>query len=267
VSELAHKTGVKVPTIHAYLRQGLLPAPVRVADNRFLYDRRHVEALGLIRLLRERRHLPIETIKELLPTLLGVEGEEEHAFRSGMWEEVLRRYFPEDGPSSPQATLTAAARAMFSKKGYAETSIDEICAAAGIAKGTFYRSFASKEDVYLAAAASVADAVLDAVAAVRAPVPADDLVKAVAPYAGLLLEVASRALLGEPGHGGVVPGVVDRVADGLAHRDRGAARPGRGARRSGRGAARSHRAAARAARRAVDQAMARVTGDALGFDV
>ncbi|HZQ57685.1 MAG TPA: TetR family transcriptional regulator [Acidimicrobiales bacterium] len=244
VSELAHRTGVKVPTIHAYLRQGLLPAPVRVADNRFLYDRRHVEALGLIRLLRERRHLPIETIKELLPTLLGVEGEEEHAFRSGMWEEVLGRYFPDDGPSSPQATLTAAARAIFARRGYAETSIDEICARAGIAKGTFYRAFASKDDVYLAAAESVAGAVLDAVATTQAPVPVDDLAKALAPYAGLLLEVASRALLGEPGHGGVVPGVVDRIADGLARRQRG----------GGRGS-----------RRAVEAAMARVVGEAIGL--
>jgi hypothetical protein len=144
---------------------GPAAGPVRAAENRFLYDRRDVEALGLIRLLRERRHLPIETIKELLPTLLGVEGEEEHAFRSGMWEEVLRRYFPEGGPASPRATLTAAARALFARRGYAETSIDDICAKAGIAKGTFYRSFASKEEVYLAAAASVADAVLDAAAA------------------------------------------------------------------------------------------------------
>ncbi len=245
VSELATRTGVKVPTIHAYLRQGLLPAPVRAAENRFLYDRRHVEALGLIRLLRERRHLPIETIKELLPTLLGTEGEEEHAFRSGMWEEVLRRYFPDDGPASPNATLTATARGLFSRHGYAETSIDDICASAGIAKGTFYRSFASKEDVYLAAAASVAGAVLDAVAGTRSPVPVDDLAKAIEPYAGLLLEVASRALLGEPGHAGVVPGVVERLADGLAGRRRGAAR---------------------SARRAVDAALSRVVGEALGLD-
>jgi AcrR family transcriptional regulator len=244
VSELANKTGVKVPTIHAYLRQGLLPAPVRVADNRFLYDRRHVEALGLIRLLRERRHLPIETIKELLPSLLGSGGEEEHAFRSGMWEEVLRRYIPDESPSSPQATLTAAARAVFARRGYAETSIDEICARAGIAKGTFYRSYASKEDVYLAAAASVADAVLEEVSATQGPVPADDLAKALGPYAGLLLEVASRALLGEPGHAGVVPGVVDRLADGLARR-----------RHQGE----------RAARRAVEVAMTGVVGEALGI--
>jgi AcrR family transcriptional regulator/predicted DNA-binding transcriptional regulator AlpA len=244
VSELANKTGVKVPTIHAYLRQGLLPAPVRAAENRFLYDRRHVEALGLIRLLRERRHLPIETIKELLPTLLGVEGEEEHAFRSGMWEEVLRRYFPDEGPSSPKATLTAAARALFAQRGYAETSIDDICARAGIAKGTFYRWFASKEAVYLAAATSVADAVLDGVAATRGPVEVEDLVKAVEPYAGLLLEVASRALLGEPDHAAVVPGVVTALADGLAHR---------------------HRGQPKAARRAVEAALGTVVGDALGL--
>lgn len=244
VSELANRTGVKVPTIHAYLRQGLLPAPVRAAENRFLYDRRHVEALGLIRLLRERRHLPIETIKELLPTLLGVEGEEEHAFRSGMWEEVLRRYFPEDGTSSPRATLTAAARGLFARHGYAETSIDEICARAGIAKGTFYRSFSSKEEVYLAAAASVADAVLDGVAGTRGPVPVDDLAKALAPYAGLLLEVASRALLGEPEHADVVPGVVAQLAGTLASR---------------------HRGNARAARRVVEAAMAATVGEALGL--
>jgi AcrR family transcriptional regulator/DNA-binding transcriptional MerR regulator len=246
VSELANKTGVKVPTIHAYLRQGLLPAPVRVADNRFLYDRRHVEALGLIRLLRERRHIPIETIKVLLPTLLGVEGEEEHAFRSGMWEEVLRRYFPDDGPTSPRASLTSAARALFAKNGYAETSIDDVCARAGIAKGTFYRAFASKDEVYLAAAASIADAVLEAVAGSDTPVPVDDLAKALEPYAGLLLEVASRALLGEPGHAGIVPDVIARVSDGLAHRQRGTAR---------------------AAQRAVEAAMARIAGEALGLGV
>ena len=33
VSELAARTGVPVPTIHAYLRRGLLPAPIRVADH------------------------------------------------------------------------------------------------------------------------------------------------------------------------------------------------------------------------------------------
>ena len=145
VSELAVRTGVKVPTIHAYLRRELLPAPVRVADNRFLYDRRHVEALGLIRLLRERRRLSLTAIKEVLPTLLGVDGEHEQAFRPEMWQQVLRTYLPEEGSRSPASRLTDTARTIFCRNGYAETSIDEICTAAGMAKGTFYRFFASKD--------------------------------------------------------------------------------------------------------------------------
>jgi AcrR family transcriptional regulator len=217
VSELAARTGVPVPTIHAYLRRGLLPDPIRVADNRFLYDRRHVEAVGLVRVLRERRHLSLETIKQMLPGLLSP-GDHEHAFRPEMWEEVLRTYLPEDGGVSTAARLVTTARTMFCAAGYADTSIDEICVAAGIAKGTFYRFFASKEDVYLAAAASVADAVM----AELEPAPTDEAAAvdaaaaALAPYAPLLLEVASRALHGEAGHADVVPAIAGRIADHLA---------------------------------------------------
>lgn len=46
-----------------------------------------------------------------------------------------------------------AARAVFSREGYAATSVDEIAAEAGIAKGTVYLYFKSKEELYLAALA------------------------------------------------------------------------------------------------------------------
>ena len=61
VSVLAEKTGTPVPTIHHYRHLGLLPEATELASNRFLYDERHVEALIVIRLLRERRNLPLET--------------------------------------------------------------------------------------------------------------------------------------------------------------------------------------------------------------
>jgi AcrR family transcriptional regulator len=244
VSELASRTGVPVPTIHAYLRRGLLPDPIRVADNRFLYDRRHVEAVGLVRVLRERRHLSLDTIKQMLPGLLSPE-DHEHAFRPEMWEEVIRTYLPEDRGVSTAARLVATARAMFCRAGYGETSIDEICVAAGIAKGTFYRFFASKEDVYLAAAASVADTVI----AELGEVPADDAVDAataaLAPFTPLLLEVASRAMHGEPGHAGVVPGIAARIAAHLAPAPGGPPDAGR---------------------RAVDAALWRVVRRGLGVD-
>ena len=42
-----------------------------------------------------------------------------------------------------------AARKIFAKKGFADATMDEIAAACGLAKGTLYLYFKSKQDVYL----------------------------------------------------------------------------------------------------------------------
>lgn len=52
--------------------------------------------------------------------------------------------------------LTAATR-IFARKGYQNTSIDEIVAEASVAKGTFYNYFRSKEDIFLAIIADGTD--------------------------------------------------------------------------------------------------------------
>lgn len=44
-----------------------------------------------------------------------------------------------------------AARSVFSKSSFAEVTVDEIAAAAGLAKATVYQYFPSKQDIYLAA--------------------------------------------------------------------------------------------------------------------
>jgi AcrR family transcriptional regulator len=44
--------------------------------------------------------------------------------------------------------ILAAAIKAFGKKGFADTSVDDIAAAAKIAKGTLYLYFRSKEDIY-----------------------------------------------------------------------------------------------------------------------
>ncbi|MBL9046719.1 MAG: TetR/AcrR family transcriptional regulator [Tabrizicola sp.] len=44
-----------------------------------------------------------------------------------------------------RARLIEAARSLVRHKGYAATSVDELCAAAGVTKGAFFHHFASKE--------------------------------------------------------------------------------------------------------------------------
>ncbi len=46
--------------------------------------------------------------------------------------------------------ILTAARKVFAEKGYREATMDQIAAAAGVAKGTLYSYFPSKRDVYVA---------------------------------------------------------------------------------------------------------------------
>src|SRR3546814_16363930 len=53
---------------------------------------------------------------------------------------------------SARAKLIAEAHTTVRKQGYSATTVDQICAAAGVTKGAFFRHFASKEDLAVAAA-------------------------------------------------------------------------------------------------------------------
>ncbi len=55
-------------------------------------------------------------------------------------------------PISARIKLLDAAHAVVRRKGYAATSVDEICAAAGVTKGAFFHHFPSKEALGVAAA-------------------------------------------------------------------------------------------------------------------
>ena len=87
IADLVALTEVPPATIHYYLRHGLVPPPKRVSPNRFTYDDRHVQALRLVRLLRDRRGLPLDMIRRIMPELLRLEAEE--AFRPEMWDRAL----------------------------------------------------------------------------------------------------------------------------------------------------------------------------------
>lgn len=56
------------------------------------------------------------------------------------------------GRGSARSKLLEAALTMIRTKGYAATTVDDLCAAAGVTKGAFFHHFKSKDDLAVAAA-------------------------------------------------------------------------------------------------------------------
>ncbi|WP_336211327.1 MerR family transcriptional regulator [Nonomuraea sp. LPB2021202275-12-8] len=66
MSELSAKSGVAIPTIKYYLREGLLHQGEQMAATRAEYDGSHLRRLRLIRALLEVGRLPVAAIKQVV---------------------------------------------------------------------------------------------------------------------------------------------------------------------------------------------------------
>jgi DNA-binding transcriptional MerR regulator len=73
IGELSRLTGVPVPTIKYYLREGLLPHGERTSPNQASYDESHVHRVRLVRAMIEIGGLPIAAAREVL-TLMHEPG-------------------------------------------------------------------------------------------------------------------------------------------------------------------------------------------------
>ncbi len=224
MSELVERTGVPAATVRFYLTAGLLPPPAKVAPNRFLYDERHVELVRLVRLLRERRNLSLDAIAalipDMLPDLLG-RPESGGTFRPEMWSRVLRAPLEPSTAELARGRVLDAAVGAFTEHGYFEVTVDDVCRAAGIAKGSFYRHFASKEDLFFAAAraaGAAAAARLEAALAAHAAGAGDEraLAAALTPEIGILLDLAGLAARRREGAAATLAAVVGGLEHALS---------------------------------------------------
>ena len=66
MGELAEASGVPAPTIKHYLREGLLPEPVKTSRNMAYYPPEFVDRIRLIKQLQEERYMPLRAIKTVL---------------------------------------------------------------------------------------------------------------------------------------------------------------------------------------------------------
>jgi len=234
MGELAARTGVPPASIHHYLKLGLLPEAGRVSANRFLYDERHVLGLRLIRTLRQRRRLALAEVRRILPELLYLE--EEEAFRPEIWDRAL-------APSRrqhPSQRILSAAKDAFGRRSYGEVNVEDICALARVAKGSFYRHYRSKDLLFLAAATSVAGDVASAFeqdVSRTGPVSADRaaaiLSGHLAPHASLFLELLARSLRAGTGDSEVAAEIFQTASSRIGRWVRGGGSLERGSRTIG----------------------------------
>ena len=66
MKELAEASGVSAGTIKHYLREGLLPEPVKTSRNMAYYPAEFVDRIKLIKQLQEERFMPLKVIKGML---------------------------------------------------------------------------------------------------------------------------------------------------------------------------------------------------------
>jgi DNA-binding transcriptional MerR regulator len=66
MGELVEASGVSAATIKHYLREGLLPEPVRTSRNMAYYPPEFIERIKLIKQLQEERFMPLKVIKGVL---------------------------------------------------------------------------------------------------------------------------------------------------------------------------------------------------------
>ncbi|MGQ9694722.1 MAG: MerR family transcriptional regulator [Thermodesulfobacteriota bacterium] len=69
IRELVKKTKVRKETIHFYIREGLLPKPLKKGRNVADYDESYVERLLLIKEFQDKYFLPLNVIKNILKNI------------------------------------------------------------------------------------------------------------------------------------------------------------------------------------------------------
>lgn len=133
ISELAKISGVPVSTIRYYIREGLLPQPMRTGKTRAYYSNDHLKAIELIKRKKAVGNKSLEVIRE----------------------EIEKKFIQQEKasdvkvPPGHREKILLSATELFSSKGYAETSIADIASHAKISKETFYIHFKNKEELFI----------------------------------------------------------------------------------------------------------------------
>lgn len=132
--ELVELTGVPRSTIQFYIREDLLPPPQRLANNRAIYGRVHVDLLQQIGRLKAEG-LSLEQIRPVV----------KEAARSSTFYQFDAAQAMD---SATKARILEAAADQFGRKGYQRTRLSDIIRQAGVTPQVLASHFASKKQLF-----------------------------------------------------------------------------------------------------------------------
>ena len=118
ISELADQSGVSVPTVKFYLREGILHPGRKITPRLTEYDDSHLHRLRLVRLLREVGDLPIARIKAVVTALDAPRGSVHDVFAAAADALAPPPMPPQPGSEAARADARAAADAIIAGAGW-----------------------------------------------------------------------------------------------------------------------------------------------------
>lgn len=131
---LVEITGVPRSTIQFYIREDLLPPPQRLANNRAIYGRIHVDLLEQIGRLKAEG-MSLDEIRPLV---------KEAASTSTFYEIDAAQAVD----SATKARILEAAADQFGRKGYQRTRLSDVIRQAGVTPQVLSSHFASKKHLF-----------------------------------------------------------------------------------------------------------------------
>lgn len=140
ISELSRISSTPLPTIRYYIKEELLPPAIKTGKTAAYYTDDHLSRLLLIKKLQAEQHATLAEIKKELDRMPPVSMPGNDAIIAS---------------SEKRNAVVSAAIDLFINKGLGETSIDDIVNKASIGKGTFYKYFKDKDDLFFQCADAI----------------------------------------------------------------------------------------------------------------
>jgi DNA-binding transcriptional MerR regulator len=174
VGELSKRSGVPVPTIKYYLREGLLPAGVLTSPNQAYYDDEHLRRLRLVRALVDVGGLSIASVREVL-TAIDTRDESLHAKLGAVQEAISQPGNAELDPLAVEDVLQFFARNGEPYCDVTESNVTHMLAAAlSAARSVGHDQFHELLDPYLEGLKIIAQAEVEYIARRGSP---DDIIE------------------------------------------------------------------------------------------